>query len=90
MLHELGEVEEGLGDLWDVLGGESLLQTVDQLVLLSLTQLSPTRHKRCIKQIPGTAQSALITWKVHGQCNSTVNINNIEGPRPVSNDRLVT
>ena len=52
MFHELGQIQERLCDLWDVLWRQGLLQTVDQLILLRLAQLRPTRDKRSVEQVP--------------------------------------
>lgn len=52
MLHELCQVEQSLCDLSDVLGGESQLNATDELILLVLTQLRPTRQEGRVEQVP--------------------------------------
>ena len=49
VLHELSQVEDGLGDLWDVLQSQCLLETSNQVLLVDWTKLHPTRHKCSIK-----------------------------------------
>ena len=51
VFHELGEVEQCLRDLGDVLWRQRLLETLDQLVLLSVAQLRPARHERSVEQL---------------------------------------
>ena len=52
VLHELCQVEDGLGNLWDVLQSQRLLKTGDQILLVDGTKLHPARHKRSIKEFP--------------------------------------
>ena len=54
VFHELREVQQGLRDLGDVLRRQRLLQTLDQLVLLRLTQLGPAGDERGVEQVPET------------------------------------
>ena len=58
VLHELGQVEQRLGDLSDVLGGEGQLDAADQLVLLVLAQLRPAGQERRVEQVPGGGDTA--------------------------------
>lgn len=51
MLHEHGQIEQGLGELDDVLGVEGQLDAADQLMVLVLTQLQPARQGGCNEQI---------------------------------------
>lgn len=51
VLHELRQVQQRLCDLGDVLRGESQLDAADELVLLVLAQLGPTRQKRRVEQV---------------------------------------
>ena len=52
VLHELCQVEDGLGDLRDVLQSQRLLETGDQVLLVDGAKLHPARHKRSIEQFP--------------------------------------
>ena len=52
VFHELCQVEDGLGDLWDVLQSQRLLQTSDQVLLVDRPKLHPARYKCSIKQFP--------------------------------------
>lgn len=56
VLHKLGQVEQGLRDLSDVLRGESQLDAADQFVLLVLTQLRPAGQEGGIEQVPGRGE----------------------------------
>jgi len=51
VLHELGQVEQSLRDLGDVLGGEGQLDAADELILLVLAQLGPTRQEGGVEQV---------------------------------------
>lgn len=52
VLHELGQVEQRLSDLGDVLGGQRQLNAADELVLLILAQLGPTGEEGGVEQVP--------------------------------------
>lgn len=51
VLHELSQVEKRLSDLGDVLGGQRQLDAADELVLLVLAQLGPTREEGGVEEV---------------------------------------
>lgn len=52
VLHELGQVEQRLSDLGDVLRGQRQLDAADELVLLILAQLGPTGEEGSVEEVP--------------------------------------
>lgn len=54
VLHELGEVEERLGDLGNVLVHERLLEVLNDLLLVVVRQVHPTGQEGRIEQVPET------------------------------------
>lgn len=52
MLHELSQIEQGLGDLGNILRRQGQLDATDQLILLVFVQLGPARNKGRVEQIP--------------------------------------
>lgn len=59
MVHELGQVQDGLRYLWHVGHGQRLLKAADQLRLHVVAQLVPAADEGRVEEVPGELGVAL-------------------------------
>lgn len=79
VFHELCKVEQSLRDLSDVLRYKCLLDALNQFILQNLSQLSPTRDERGVKQISTERETSPLSTTFFRYDNSMANDQRLAG-----------